>query len=175
MEHCVRGLLRDKTVLLATHHTHLLKEADLVLSIEQDGRVSFVERSTLPFEIESTSALSGRYHEFVFPSCPYLWIGLTRVDVRVELEGANSHDGVDGHAVGTGGPSASTKDNLVETDGCEDGEEGSVPAVGALSTIEGREKGAVQASVYWRYLKAIGRFLGPSVLVSIALMQVCIV
>ena len=40
-KHCIRGFLRHKTVILCTHHVQYLKEADLVLSLEE-GKIAAI-------------------------------------------------------------------------------------------------------------------------------------
>jgi ATP-binding cassette subfamily C (CFTR/MRP) protein 10 len=144
-DNCIMGILRSKTRILATHHTHFLRHADLVV-VMANGRI-----------VQCGEYL---FHRLSQISILLFYAGppgeITALDLTADHElkhrkraSSESYD----------------DDELLDVE-----EEEQNTDVGLMEEEE-RAEGAVQLSVYGAYWKAVGRCLSPLIILALLLMQ----
>ncbi len=157
--YCIRGLLREKTVVLCTHHTKYLKDTDLVIVMDH-GQIA---QSGTRRKMRSTLLSVGRvlfWHAMLLLTCKHekennFQFSSTGPPVKV-LHKVDMESVLDG--------SESRKEGKSEDE--DPSEEG-----GGLVQDEEKDTGVVKLDVYRSYWYAVGACLSPLVLFSLFLMQ----
>jgi len=150
MTHCVRGFLQELgcTVVIATHHTHFLSFADVVIEMDESGRTMPPRTGESVGSSHSDSA--GSSHSAMSSDS---MAQPTEVQLEVNHTAAPTQSG--GKVVRTG-------------NGREEGGAG-------LTKKEEREKGVVKSSVWTTYIRALGVLSISSLVLLYSISQVALV